>query len=42
MPPNWAELRKQWEYSHAANALPTFAALCSVVLAVLKSSREAR
>ena len=28
-------LRRQWEYSHAANALVTLVAFCSVVLSVL-------
>jgi len=39
VPPNWEALRRQWEYSHAVNALITFAGLCSVTLSVL-SSRE--
>ena len=30
MPENWKSLRRQWEYSHAANAVLTFAALCFV------------
>ena len=34
-PPNWDELRRQWEYSHAVNALVTFAAFCSATLSVL-------
>jgi hypothetical protein len=34
-PVNWADLRTQWEYSHAANAVMTFAALCCAVLAQL-------
>jgi hypothetical protein len=34
-PANWAELRTQWEYSHAANAVITFAALCAVTLSAL-------
>ena len=34
-PANWAELRTRWEYSHAANAVITFAALCSVTLSAL-------
>ncbi len=34
-PDNWRELRVQWEYAHAANAVLTFIALCSVVLSVL-------
>ena len=32
---NWAELRTQWEYSHAVNAVLTLAALCLVTLAAL-------
>ena len=32
-PPNWAELRQQWEYSHAANAGLIFASFCLIVLA---------
>ena len=34
-PDNWRALRTQWEYSHAVNALLTFAALCSVTLSAL-------
>jgi hypothetical protein len=29
-PANWAELRTQWEYAHAVNAVLTFVALCLV------------
>jgi ABC-type branched-subunit amino acid transport system permease subunit len=36
-PPNWAELRTQWEYSHAANALIMFAAFFCVLTAALRS-----
>jgi len=35
MPANWEELRRQWEYSHAANALVSFAGFCLVALSVL-------
>jgi hypothetical protein len=28
VPPEWESLRRQWEYSHAVNAVITFAALC--------------
>ncbi len=28
VPPNWDSLRRQWEYSHAVNAMITFLALC--------------
>jgi hypothetical protein len=34
-PDNWRELRAQWEYSHAVNAVLTFVALCSVTLSAL-------
>jgi hypothetical protein len=37
VPDNWARLRAQWEYSHAASALLTFAALCCVTVAVLRA-----
>jgi multisubunit Na+/H+ antiporter MnhB subunit len=32
-PSNWAALRHQWEYSHAANAGLIFASFCLIVLA---------
>jgi hypothetical protein len=35
MPENWAQLRTEWEYSHAATAVLLFVALCSVTLATL-------
>jgi len=35
VPANWAELRTRWEYAHAASAMITFMALCSVTLSVL-------
>jgi len=34
-PENWQDLRRQWEYSHAANALLTFLSLCLLTLSVL-------
>jgi hypothetical protein len=34
-PENWEALRRQWEYSHAVNALITFVALCAVTLSVI-------
>jgi hypothetical protein len=34
-PENWRELRRQWEYAHAANAVLTFLALWAVTLAAL-------
>jgi hypothetical protein len=35
IPDNWEQLRRDWEYSHAANAVVTFAAFCSVALSSL-------
>ena len=42
VPTNWNELRSQWEYSHAANAIVTLAALVCVVIAVLRQPSRAR
>lgn len=39
VPANWEQLRRQWEYSHAANALVTLVAYGSVVLSVLAMRR---
>lgn len=39
IPPNWEQLRWQWEISHAANAVITFVGFCSVTLAVLLARR---
>ncbi|WP_225769261.1 hypothetical protein [Inquilinus sp. Marseille-Q2685] len=36
VPDDWAALRLQWEYSHAANAILTFIALCLVTLSALR------
>jgi hypothetical protein len=35
LPPDWAELRTQWEYSHAAGAILNLAAFVTLVLSVL-------
>jgi hypothetical protein len=35
IPDHWEQLRRQWEYSHAFNAIMTFLALCSVTLSVV-------
>lgn len=35
VPTNWEALRRQWEYSHAANAALVFAALCLATMSVL-------
>jgi hypothetical protein len=37
IPVNWEALRRQWEFGHAANALVTFIAFCSVTLAALNA-----
>jgi heme/copper-type cytochrome/quinol oxidase subunit 1 len=39
VPPNWQELRLQWEYAHATNAVLTFLALCAVTLSALLTRR---
>jgi hypothetical protein len=40
VPENWQALRTQWEYSHATNAVLTFAALCAVLASTLMSHDE--
>lgn len=35
VPDNWQQLRRQWEYSHAVNAVITFLALCSITSSVV-------
>jgi hypothetical protein len=35
VPANWQQLRWQWEISHAANAMITFAGFCSLTISVL-------
>jgi len=35
VPANWETLRRQWEFSHAVNAVVMLVALCSVTLSVL-------
>jgi hypothetical protein len=40
-PANWAELRARWEYSHAANAIATLLALCSVTASVVMVTSRA-
>jgi hypothetical protein len=35
VPENWQQLRAQWEYSHAVNAIITFIGFCTVTLAAL-------
>ncbi len=35
VPPDWGQLRRQWEYSHAANAVVVFVAFGAVTLSTL-------
>jgi hypothetical protein len=35
VPANWNDLRLQWEYSHAANAVVMFIAFCTATLSVV-------
>jgi hypothetical protein len=42
IPANWSELRRQWEYSHAVNAMLMFAAFCSAVLSTLIAKTAVR
>ena len=35
IPADWESLRAQWEYTHAANAIITFIALCAVAFSIL-------
>jgi hypothetical protein len=38
-PANWVSLSKQWEFSHAANGVTTFLALCAVTASLLVTKR---
>jgi hypothetical protein len=38
LPPNWAELRLRWEYSHAAAAGLNFVALIALIVSALRSA----
>ncbi len=38
-PPDWMQLRRQWEYSHAANAGLIFLSFCCLTLASLAPRR---
>lgn len=40
LPEGWEALRARWEWSHAANAVLTFAAFCAVLRAALGPSPE--
>lgn len=39
VPDGWQALRRQWEISHAVNAVVTFAAFCCMALSVILSRR---
>ena len=39
IPDNWEQLRRQWEYSHAVNAVGSFAALCCIALSALMTNK---
>jgi len=39
VPENWQELRRQWEYAHATNAVLTFLALGALTLSALLTRR---
>ena len=39
VPDDWQYLRRQWELSHAVNAVITFAAFCCISLSVILSRR---
>jgi len=41
-PTDWESLRVKWEYSHATGAAVMFAALCALVLSVLRVETVAR
>jgi hypothetical protein len=41
MPDNFEAARRQWEYSHAANAVITFAALAAITLSAIVAGRPA-
>jgi hypothetical protein len=42
VPDNWEQLRRQWEYSHAVNAVLVFASFCALVLAILRARPQLR
>ena len=39
VPAGWEELRTRWEYSHAVNAILTFASFCFITLATIATRR---
>ena len=40
IPEGWSDLRRQWEYSHAVNALVMLVALCSATLSALTADKD--
>jgi hypothetical protein len=40
LPEHWLELRRQWEYSHAASAVLNLVALVALILSVLAGDKE--
>jgi len=40
MPENFAAARRQWEYSHAVNAVLTLVALVTITLSMLAGKRK--
>lgn len=41
-PENWADLRRQWEYAHAASAVLNFIGFCALALSMLGSQETPR
>lgn len=40
LPDDWSRLRREWEYSHAVNAVVMLIALCSVTLSVITTRQD--
>ena len=40
LPDDWSGLRREWEYSHAVNAVVMLIALCSVTLSVVTARQD--
>ena len=40
LPDDWSRLRREWEYSHAGNAVVMLIALCSVALSVITTRKD--
>jgi hypothetical protein len=39
VPANWEDLRRQWEYSHAAGAIFQMLAMCALIVAAATRAR---